>query len=336
MKLRIPIKGFILLIVASCFFSCKKNNPYKNIDFAQEMRTFVGEISAYARAKHSGFIIIPQNGEPIVTKDKKATGAVDTDYLNAIDGIGREDLLYGYDGDNVATSGDNTNEMLPFLNILKNNGKTVLVTDYCRDADKTNNSFLSNSNYGFISFAATERDLNVIPSYSVYNENANDINKLSDAKNFLYIINSSNYPTKESFINAVKFTNYDIIIMDIYCEENIFNSTDIALLKNKENGGKRLVIAYMSIGEAENYRWYWSSSWTTPTGRVVRTAPEWLDAQNPLWQGNYKVKYWFREWKNVIYGYTDSYLNKIIDAGFDGVYLDIIDAYEYYETKYIK
>ena len=37
------------------------------------------------------------------------------------------------------------------------------------------------------------------------------------------------------------------------------------------------------------------------------------------------------QWQNIIYGNESSYLTKISDAGFDGVYLDIIDAFEYYE-----
>lgn len=39
----------------------------------------------------------------------------------------------------------------------------------------------------------------------------------------------------------------------------------------------------------------------------------------------------FRLHVKRIFGSEDSYLDKIIDQGFDGVYLDIIDAYEYYQ-----
>ena len=35
----------------------------------------------------------------------------------------------------------------------------------------------------------------------------------------------------------------------------------------------------------------------------------------------------------IIYGNNNSYLEKILDAGFDGVYLDIIDAFEYFENQ---
>lgn len=42
------------------------------------------------------------------------------------------------------------------------------------------------------------------------------------------------------------------------------------------------------------------------------------------------MKYWETDWQSLIYGSSTSYLDKIIDAGLDGVYLDIIDAYEYW------
>ena len=84
------------------------------------------------------------------------------------------------------------------------------------------------------------------------------------------------------------------------------------------------MISYMSIGESEDYRYYWQANWST-------NKPEWLDAENPDWPGNFKVKYWNPEWQSIIYGNDGSYLKKILDAGFDGVYLDIIDAFEFYE-----
>jgi cysteinyl-tRNA synthetase len=45
------------------------------------------------------------------------------------------------------------------------------------------------------------------------------------------------------------------------------------------------------------------------------------------------VRYWDKTWQNIIYGNNDTYLKKIIDAGFDGVYLDVVDAFEYFEEK---
>ena len=40
-----------------------------------------------------------------------------------------------------------------------------------------------------------------------------------------------------------------------------------------------------------------------------------------------KVRYWEEDWQRIVFAGEDSYLNRIIDAGLDGVYLDIINAY---------
>lgn len=80
----------------------------------------------------------------------------------------------------------------------------------------------------------------------------------------------------------------------------------------------------MSIGEAEDYRWYWRQEYNTKE-------PEWLAGINEHWNGNYKVRYWLESWRDIIYKGPESYLSKIVSAGFDGVFLDVIDAFEYFD-----
>ena len=50
-------------------------------------------------------------------------------------------------------------------------------------------------------------------------------------------------------------------------------------------------------------------------------------------EGNYTLRrrYWHPDWKKIIYGNSDAYLDRIVAAGFDGVYLDKIDVFEYFE-----
>ncbi len=317
-----------ILFVFTIFTQCKDKSIPENVNFKQEMRNFVQNLSSYSKSINSNFIIIPQNGEQLATENGEANGTPATTYLSAIDGQGREDLFYGYDNDDKETSSADTENMKPFLTIEEDNNVEVLVTDYCSTHSKMDNSYNQNDNLNFISFAASERNLNVIPDYPnvPYKINSNDINSLADAKNFLYIINPDNYSTKQDFINAVSQTDYDVILMDFFFNEEEFTANEINSLKTKTVGGKRLVISYMSIGEAENYRYYWQSDWK-------KNKPEWLDKENPNWAGNYKVWYWNKDWQNIIYGNNNSYLKKILDAGFDGVYLDIIDAFEYYEEN---
>ncbi|MBN2103597.1 endo alpha-1,4 polygalactosaminidase [bacterium] len=116
-------------------------------------------------------------------------------------------------------------------------------------------------------------------------------------------------------------TGFDLVIMDYSSEgddESAYTADEIASLKNS-SGGQKIILSYLSIGEAEDYRFYWKKNWKPGN-------PDWLDEENPDWEGNYKVRYWNPVWQAIIY----SYLDRILSAGFDGVYLDIIDAYETY------
>jgi len=317
--------SFILLILIT-FFSCNKDD-IPDLDFRQEMRDFVIGISEYSRINDPDFIIIPQNGIELVSNNGEETGSLNAGYSDAIDGNGQEDLFYGYNKDDQATPAEDNTYLRAFLDKSKNSGNVILVTDYCSTLSKMADSYLKNNQAGYISFAADHRELNNIPAYPspVNGVNNNVITSLSQVKNFLYLINPENYSSKTAFMNAVTSTNYDLLIMDLFFDEATeFTAGEIAQLKNKANGGKRLVISYMSIGEAEDYRYYWQSGWKTGN-------PSWLDDENRAWKGNYKVWYWDPEWQKIIYGNDDSYVKKIINSGFDGVYLDIIEAFESYE-----
>ncbi len=85
-------------------------------------------------------------------------------------------------------------------------------------------------------------------------------------------------------------------------------------LKTKANGGKRAVLAYISIGEVEDGRAYMKSS----------EAKRWSTGQSQGWKGNYAARYWDDGWKSLV----KSRVRKALAAGYDGVYLDRVDTYE--------
>jgi cysteinyl-tRNA synthetase len=140
---------------------------------------------------------------------------------------------------------------------------------------------------------------------------------LDQVNDFLYQLQSIN-------LTGIGNTAYDLVIIDYAAEGDEtteFTAAQIAALKHSP-GGEKIVLAYMSIGEAEEYRFYWQSGWVVGN-------PLWLDAENPDWEGNYKVRFWDPDWQAVIFSYTD----RLLDAGFDGAYLDLIDAYVYYADQ---
>lgn len=321
----------VLLLTIVMLVSCGNSDDSGDDDsidttyYREQMRLFVINISNYAKEKNSSFVIIPQNGHELLT-DEESGNLYLEDYIKAIDGTGREDLFYGYDEDNEPTPSDESEYLIELLDIAKGNSKVNLVTDYCWTHSYMDNSYQKNYQKGYISFAASSRDLDEIPDYpsTPYNKNNSNISSLSGAANFLYLLDPSGFSSRADYLASLAQTDYDIFIIDAFYDENLLSNTEIARLKTKQNGGSRLVISYMSIGEAEDYRYYWKTDWNS-------NKPAWMDEENPDWEGNYKVKYWEADWQAVIYGSSSAYLDKILDAGFDGVYLDIIDAFEYYE-----
>ncbi len=324
------MKQILVVLITSAFtILCRCGTEPDTTDYKQYMRDLVQNMSSYAKNIHPGFQIVPQNGPEILTLDGTTTGSPATAYLSAIDGVGREDLFYGYDADNTLTPAESRDYMLAFAALARNNGVQVLTTDYCSTPAYVDSSYSWNAAHNFISFAADSRELDRIPTYPVqpYVVNSGTVTTLTGAKNFLYLIAPDvRYAVKDSFINAIAATNYDVFIIDAFFKGESLAASDVAKLKNKPNGGTRLVIAYLSIGEAEDYRFYWQESWKD-------NPPAWLAGENPNWPGNYKVRYWDPNWQAILYGSTNAYLDRILAGGFDGAYLDIIEAFEYFENS---
>jgi cysteinyl-tRNA synthetase len=135
---------------------------------------------------------------------------------------------------------------------------------------------------------------------------------------------------------ALGASAYDLLVVDYSADGSAageFSAAQVAALRNSP-GGEKLVLAYLSLGEAEDYRFYWDPAWVDRRGRPGPRAPAWLARVNAQWDGNYKVRYWDPAWQRLVFGAADgpakSYLDRILDQGFDGVYLDLIDAFEYF------
>ncbi|MBW2964950.1 endo alpha-1,4 polygalactosaminidase [Candidatus Woesearchaeota archaeon] len=127
---------------------------------------------------------------------------------------------------------------------------------------------------------------------------------------------SFHYQLQGATYNALDNVNADVIVIDP--DDAALTESELSALKQD----KKLVLAYLSIGEAEDYRDYWKASWKPGS-------PEFIDSENPEWKGNYKVKYWDTEWQGIILDRA----KEIATQGYDGAYLDIIDAYGYYEDE---
>ncbi|AXQ96004.1 endo alpha-1,4 polygalactosaminidase (plasmid) [Cereibacter azotoformans] len=143
------------------------------------------------------------------------------------------------------------------------------------------------------------------------------MSRLSSVKSWLYHLGDIDARRAQ----AIGASNADLVVTEWASYRDGEAPYGRALLDRMRGGDPdRLIVSYLSIAEAEDYRYYWQDSW-------AKTPPHWLGAENPEWAGNMKVRYWEAGWQKIVLGYLD----RIIDRGFNGVYLDIIDAFEFWE-----
>jgi cysteinyl-tRNA synthetase len=100
------------------------------------------------------------------------------------------------------------------------------------------------------------------------------------------------------------FGHYDVVFID----------PDISLESQVDTLLRRgvLPIAYVNIGEAEEYRWYYPD-----------IKPGWLFGKNPNWPDHYYIDVNNTEWQQLV---LETILPRIFRKGFPGIFLDMVDV----------
>jgi cysteinyl-tRNA synthetase len=301
------------------------------IDYRAEMIRLVAAIAQRGRQVNPDFGVFPQNGSEL---------GASPEYLSIVTGIGQEDIYYGYIRNGKATPGEDTLYLEANLDRFRDAGKRVLTLDY-PFSNKNNPSFSKSTRKKIDSAYAQSSTRGYVPYAAVLNLNrlvvspgheprANEppVTGWDQVKEWAVQLQPARGQSRAGFLEDLGKSGFDLLVIDYSFDgsgEGEFTAQEIAGLKASLKGK---VLAYLSIGEAEDYRWYWQSSWDARhDGRPDPGAPPWLGRENPDWKGNYQVQYWNPDWQAIVL----SYLDRILTQGFDGVYLDLVDAYETYE-----
>ncbi|HEY1170316.1 MAG TPA: MJ1477/TM1410 family putative glycoside hydrolase [Verrucomicrobiae bacterium] len=148
----------------------------------------------------------------------------------------------------------------------------------------------------------------------------------STPTSFAYILQADSFAkTKSAAAEKLTACDRDWIVLDaVFSSDSPWERADLDAIR--KNHPARKIIAYLSIGEAEDYRPYWRKEWGTGK-KLTSAAPKWLGQENPDWKGNYRVHYWHPEWQQLMLTAIDD----VIARGFDGIYLDIVDGFENFE-----
>lgn len=153
-------------------------------------------------------------------------------------------------------------------------------------------------------------------------QSAQRTNPFVGAKSWAYQLTNLGPEQQKRIIES----NYDVVVVD-YARSLATDAVEVPLtreevdrMKRKPDGGRRQVIAYLSIGESEDNRYYWQAAWN-------KKRPAWMKGESKEWKGNYLVEYWQPVWQKIIFGSPDSFVDRILKGGFDGFYIDRADAY---------
>jgi cysteinyl-tRNA synthetase len=297
--------------------------------FDVEMGRFVARIQAYAACRKPGFLVFPQNAPELA----RLPG-----YLDFVAGIGKEDLYFGAEADAVPTEGEQTTEWEVDLDRFTAAGKLVLSVDYpFTDEDvpefdaetraRIDEGYRRASAKGYAHYASV-RNLGY-PTVNPGHEpdaRTEPVTRTDAVNDWLYLLQPPEDLERAEYIDLLSDQRFDLLVIDAEWDGEVLTGTELAAVHL--NAGA-LVLSYLSIGEAETYRTYWNPRWdANGDGRPDAGAPAWLGESNPDWPDNYKVRYWMPGWQALMLTRID----ELIDAGFDGAYLDIIDAWECFDS----
>lgn len=144
-------------------------------------------------------------------------------------------------------------------------------------------------------------------------------NPFDEVEHWLYLIDVN---LETDTVDEIVESEHDLVVLDYIPSEQQNTDYPIGEVVDRLHAAdhQKLVLAYIDIGQAEDYRVYWEEDW-----RIGN--PDWIVANDPDgWEGNFPVAYWREEWQAIWLG-DDGLVSQIVDAGFDGVYLDWVEAY---------
>ncbi len=300
------------------------------LDQRELMRTFIQNISSYARSQKRDFLILTKGNLELLAKiniSEESLGPPARAYMKSLNGVIDEGLFFGAKTVGKPTADEKLQTRLEMTELAKKSRLKVFVMDYVDTAKKASQSYRLNMKKGYIPFAANAygEELNAVPPFSKtpINENPKSVLSLRSVKNFLYLGETSGYGRQDEFAFKMHENNFDMLVVDVFHGDRPLTRQAIETLKYKKIGAKRLVLAHMDIGSAAAYQYFWKNNWR-------EGSPSWINSPHKNNPDKYYVQYWHPAWQSLIFGDTDSYVYGLIAQGFDGVVIDGLEAYKFF------
>ena len=308
-------------------------------DFAEEMRKMVVSLSRWAKNQRSDFSIIAMNGLDLTTFIEPGLFVTKSDakparnFIRALDGFLVEAPRYGRDGYNKETPEGEVKYDQQYLERLSNTGMRFFMLDYTNKMENILKARKNLKNLNPLYYAAPPPDMQLSALAEVpatpFNENPFVIDSVHKARNYAMVIDSAPFGNKEAYVDALANTNYDILILDAFHRGTIpLTYDDMRKLRYKKLGTPRLLLAYVDIGTAQTYRYYWRTDWRAGSPSFISSA-----SNQGRWGQENHVYYWEPQWQNIIFGNANSYVSGLMQLGFDGIVIDGVDDYRWWANQ---
>ena len=108
------------------------------------------------------------------------------------------------------------------------------------------------------------------------------------------------YRLDKVFPDEIARVPADVVVMDHATNggRDALPAAEVDKVRSGADGrSKRIVISYISIGEAEEFRYYWKPEWTNQKDKAKM--PGWHKAANCAWPGAHAIRFWHPEWKKA-------------------------------------
>lgn len=294
-----------------------KDFEITTLTYQQGMLQLFNELIEYTNSiKSSCDVIISTELVRLFFKNVDLTPELlNQDLVNNIDGVLVPSLKYF-----KTNSSQDASQYSENITLLSKLPSTILklAIDYVSSTNTialndSRDHFITN---GIIGFNRPGSDLSLLLNLPpVINEvHDSDVQKLTDEtfNNFVFV----DTPIS-NMVPDLNNTNYDLIIMTPFKNSpwaslsDVYSYSDVQSLKTKSNGvNTRLVFAYIDVGRIWEDAYYWNNAWNE-----LNVRPNWIDRSLLTNSKDHYVKYWRREWSDII----KPVINAVIDSGYDGI-----------------